>query len=81
MERSSSDVSLLSELPRSYLEAIERVAVKQGWRIEQRGSRYYLRSIEPFTLRKRSGSGVPTPSNHLPFFNSLSEIHAFLTNK
>jgi hypothetical protein len=81
MERGSPGVSLVCDLPRSYLEAVERLAARQGWRIEQQGSKFYLRSVEPLNLRRRSADDAATPSNHLPFFNSLNEVHAFLTGK
>jgi hypothetical protein len=52
-----------------------------GWRIEQQGERFYLRSIEPETFRPAKTPAQATPSNHLVYFNSLGEIHEFLTNQ
>jgi hypothetical protein len=67
-------------LPRSYFHAVQELAKKQGWRIEQQGSKFYLRFIEPETFRPAKALAHATPSNHLAFFNSLGELHEFLTN-
>jgi hypothetical protein len=64
-------------LPRSYLQAVEGLALKCGWRIEQNGPRFHLRAIEPETFRAGKSTHA-TPSNHLAFFNSLGELHEFL---
>jgi hypothetical protein len=67
-------------LPRSYFHAVQELALKQGWRIEQQGAKFYLRSIEPETFRPAKAPAQATPSNHLAFFNSLGELHEFLTS-
>jgi len=66
-------------LPRSYFQAVLGLALKLGWRIEQDGARYYLRAIEPESFRVSKASVDARPSNHLAFFNSLGELHEFLT--
>ena len=68
-------------LPRSYLHAIEELALRCGWRVEQEGGKFYLRSIEPETFRPAKTAVQPTPSNHLAFFESLAEVHAFLSGE
>jgi hypothetical protein len=65
-------------LPRTYFQAVQGLAIKLGWRIEQRGLRFHLRAIEPETFRRGDTSTATTPSNHLAFFNSLGELHEFL---
>lgn len=68
------------DLPRTYLEAVERVAAKHGYRIEPRGRRLYLRPLEDTSvIRLRAPKSTETPTNHLCYFNSLGEIHSFLT--
>src|SRR6266700_814767 len=58
-------------LSEHYLAALQLVAFEHGWHIEQQGEKYYLRSLEPETLRSCEDSAVPTPTNHLAFFKSL----------
>src|ERR1700681_4377423 len=36
----------------TFLELVQRAAAKRGWRIEQDGDRFYLRSVEPHVLRR-----------------------------
>ena len=57
-------------LPRTYLEAVQYVAAKRGWKIEQNGDKFCLRSIPelPLLPRYTAASMVPTPSNHLALF-------------
>jgi hypothetical protein len=68
-------------LPRSYFNALQELAVANGWRIEQHSEKFYLRTIEPETFRPAERAAQATPSNHLAYFNSLGEIHEFLTNQ
>ena len=73
-----ADVSFAG-LPRSYFDAVQELAMKHGWRIEQEGSKFYLRSVEPETFRPAKAPAQATASNHLSFFSSLGELHEFLT--
>ena len=70
-------------LPRTYLEAMQHLAAKHGWKIEQNDDKYYLRSIPntPLLPRNTAPNPGPTPSNHLAFFDTLGEVHEFLNGK
>jgi hypothetical protein len=70
-------------LPRTYIELVQQVASKHGWKIEHNGSRYYLRSIPSVVVfRCKADTGhEPRPSNHLAYFESLVEVHDFLTGQ
>jgi hypothetical protein len=72
-------VSPTAALPRSYFEAVQGLALKLGWRIEQNGARFHLRAIEPETFHVSEATAHTAPSNHLAFFDSLGELHEFLT--
>jgi hypothetical protein len=72
-------VAPTAALPRSYFQAVQGLALKLGWRIEQNGVRFHLRAIEPETFHVSETTAHTTPSNHLAFFNSLGELHEFLT--
>jgi hypothetical protein len=72
-------VAPTAALPRSYFQAVQGLALQSGWRIEQDGARFHLRAIEPETFHVSTKSSHTRPSNHLAFFNSLGEVHEFLT--
>jgi hypothetical protein len=55
------------------------LATKLGWRIEQDGAKFHLRAVEPEAFGVKDSSIHAGPSNHLAFFNSLGELHEFLT--
>jgi hypothetical protein len=68
-------------LPETFLDLVQRAAAKHRWRIEQHGDRFYLRSVEPCTLRRPEPIEASQPTNHLPFFRSHAEIYSFLTGE
>jgi hypothetical protein len=61
----------------SNLNALQLVAHKNGFKIELHAERFYLRSLEPVTLRNAAQSVSTTPTNHLPYFTTLGEIRRF----
>jgi hypothetical protein len=67
-------------LPYTYIELVQQVAGKHGWKIERNGSKYYLRSIpRAFVFRRNPATGDESrPSNHLAYFENLVEVHDFL---
>ena len=85
MRRVNHQWSELSEnlLPRTYVEAVQHLAAKHGWKIEQNGDTFCLRSIPrvPLLPRNTVASIVPTPSNHLAYFDTLGEVREFLTSE
>src|ERR1700730_15444708 len=76
VQRTNPQWSPPNLLPPSYFAAVDSLAAKHGWRIEQESGKYYLRSIDPPVLRPVVS--IPGPCNHLAFFYSLGEIHDFL---
>jgi hypothetical protein len=70
-------------LPRTYVEGVQHLAAKHGWKIEQNGDKFFLRSIPevPLLPRNTVAGIVPTPSNHLAYFDTLGEVHEFLTSE
>jgi hypothetical protein len=77
VQRSNHQWSPPNLVPTSYFAAVESLAAKRGWRLEQHGGKFYLRSIEVPEFRPRDH--VLSPLNHLAFFDSLGEVHEFLT--
>ena len=73
--------SISEGLPETFLDLVQRAAAKRGWRIEQDGDRFYLRSVEPRTLHRPEAIAASRPTNHLPFFRSHAEIYSFLTGE
>jgi hypothetical protein len=62
-------------------ESIQLIAIEHGWRIEQQGEKFYLRSLEPEPFRDSEATISSKPTNHLAFFKSLAELRRFLTGE
>ena len=65
------------------LDDVQLVAREYGWEIQQEGTKYYIRSLEALTVLGNNVVGTPStgPTNHLPHFKTLTEIHHFLTGE